>query len=97
MLVYLIAAGSCVLAAGCVLAMRPQPAADAARAGDGRGQAATVETVLEGLRFVVRTQVLLDLVAWSTAQPWRLSAVIPSPIRGAEGNVEFLTLWRRGT
>jgi 23S rRNA (cytidine1920-2'-O)/16S rRNA (cytidine1409-2'-O)-methyltransferase len=44
----------------------------------------------------VHAQVLLDLMAWSATQPWRLNALIPSPIRGAEGNVEFLTLWRRG-
>jgi 23S rRNA (cytidine1920-2'-O)/16S rRNA (cytidine1409-2'-O)-methyltransferase len=44
----------------------------------------------------VHSQVLLDLVAWSTTQPRRLGAVMPSPIRGAEGNVEFLSLWQQG-
>ncbi len=44
----------------------------------------------------VHARVLLDLMAWSTTHPWRLSALVASPIRGAEGNVEFLTLWRRG-
>jgi 23S rRNA (cytidine1920-2'-O)/16S rRNA (cytidine1409-2'-O)-methyltransferase len=43
----------------------------------------------------VHEQVLEDLAAWSTAQPWRLTAVTPSPIRGPAGNVEFLSLWRR--
>jgi 23S rRNA (cytidine1920-2'-O)/16S rRNA (cytidine1409-2'-O)-methyltransferase len=44
----------------------------------------------------IHRQVLLDLVSWSGTQPWRLRSIIPSPIRGAEGNAEFLTLWQRG-
>jgi 23S rRNA (cytidine1920-2'-O)/16S rRNA (cytidine1409-2'-O)-methyltransferase len=44
----------------------------------------------------VHRQVLQDLARWSLDQPWRLGAVLPSPIRGPAGNVEFLTLWRRG-
>jgi MFS family permease len=61
-LVYLLAAGCCVVSAGIVLAMHPQPAADVARAGEGPGQAPTVESTLEGLRFVMRTQVLLGAI-----------------------------------
>jgi MFS family permease len=66
--VYLVAAGSCALATISVLAMRPRPAADAAAAhrpgedGQGPGQPATLNTVLEGLRFVGRTQVLLGAI-----------------------------------
>jgi MFS family permease len=59
-LVYLLASGSCVLASLSVMAMRPRPAADAA--GEGPRQAASVESVLEGLRFVGRTQILLGAI-----------------------------------
>ena len=45
---------------------------------------------------VVHRQVLDNLRTWSTTQPWRLTALVPSPIRGADGNVEFLSLWRKG-
>ncbi|MBV9356890.1 MAG: TlyA family RNA methyltransferase [Chloroflexi bacterium] len=44
----------------------------------------------------IHVQVMLDLVAWSATQPWRLCSIVASPIRGADGNVEFLTLWQRG-
>jgi MFS family permease len=57
-LVYGLAAGWCLLAALCVLAMHPRPAAEAAIPG----QPATVESVLEGLRFVRRTQILLGAI-----------------------------------
>jgi MFS family permease len=60
--VYLVSAGSCVLSSFCVLAMRPRPAADVGRAGEPAGQAATVSSVLEGLRFVRRTQILLGAI-----------------------------------
>jgi len=59
-LVYLLAAGACLAASGCALAMRPARAADAP-AGSAR-QAANLESVLEGLRFVARTQVLLGAI-----------------------------------
>jgi MFS family permease len=58
--VYLLAAASCVLGSFAVIAMHPSPAADVA--GDGTHQAATVESVLEGLRFVGRTQILLGAI-----------------------------------
>jgi MFS family permease len=58
--VYLLAAGWCLLASACVLAMRPAPAADAASAAAGQG--VDVESVLEGLRFVGRTQILLGAI-----------------------------------
>jgi MFS family permease len=60
--VYLASAGSCGLAALSVLAMHPAPAADAAQGDGPTGQAATVNSVLEGLRFVGRTQVLLGAI-----------------------------------
>jgi 23S rRNA (cytidine1920-2'-O)/16S rRNA (cytidine1409-2'-O)-methyltransferase len=41
----------------------------------------------------VREQVVRDLQAWSAAQPWRMTDVTESPIRGPAGNVEFLSLW----
>jgi 23S rRNA (cytidine1920-2'-O)/16S rRNA (cytidine1409-2'-O)-methyltransferase len=41
----------------------------------------------------VRQQVIADLREWSTSQPWRLVDVIPSPIKGPAGNVEFLSHW----
>jgi MFS family permease len=59
-LVYLLAAGACVFATGCVLAMRPVAAADVA--GVGAGQTADVHGVLEGLRFVKHTQILLGAI-----------------------------------
>ena len=61
-LVYLVAAGCCVLASGAVLAMHPRPAADAPRVDPLSSQTASVEGVLEGLRFVARTQVLLGAI-----------------------------------
>ena len=60
--VYVVAAGSCALASISVLAMRPAPAADPGRAGATDRQPATVSGVLEGLRFVGRTQVLLGAI-----------------------------------
>jgi hypothetical protein len=60
--VYLVAAGCCGLATVSVLAMRPAPAADVAQTEGPTGQAATVNSVLEGLRFVGRTQVLLGAI-----------------------------------
>jgi hypothetical protein len=60
--VYLVSAGCCVLASFTVMAMHPAPAADAASSGDPTGQAATVNSVLEGLRFVRRSQVLLGAI-----------------------------------
>jgi hypothetical protein len=57
--VYLLAATACLLAAGCVFAIRPQPAAEAL----GRdARAPDLESVLEGLRFVGRTQILLGAI-----------------------------------
>jgi MFS family permease len=60
--VYLVSAGCCLLAAFAVLAMHPAPAADAAQGDGATGQAATVNSVLEGLRFVGRSQVLLGAI-----------------------------------
>lgn len=59
-LVYLLAAGCCALGALAVAAMRPRPAADLPLVD--RGQPADVDSVLEGLRFVGRTQILLGAI-----------------------------------
>ena len=59
-LVYLLAAGACVLACLSVIAMHPAPAAEAAETGEV--PAASVKSVLEGLRFVGRTQILLGAI-----------------------------------
>jgi len=56
--VYLLACASCLLASFSVIAMHPAPAADVPEAR----QAASLESVLEGLRFVGRTQVLLGAI-----------------------------------
>lgn len=69
-LVYLLAAGSCVAAAALVMAMRPAQAADMAvpdAAGEGEGeraprQGADLHSVLEGLRFVRHTPILLGAI-----------------------------------
>jgi len=59
-LVYLLAAGACLVAAGCVMAMRPDHAADPTP--DSAQPATDVHGVLEGLRFVGRTQILLGAI-----------------------------------
>jgi MFS family permease len=59
-LVYLLAAGSCVVSAGIVMAMHPRPAADLD--DDGVAAPPSVESVLEGLRFVRRTEILLGAI-----------------------------------
>jgi 23S rRNA (cytidine1920-2'-O)/16S rRNA (cytidine1409-2'-O)-methyltransferase len=41
----------------------------------------------------VREAVIKDLSRWSLAQPWRLTEVVASPIKGPAGNVEFLSYW----
>jgi MFS family permease len=61
-LVYLLATGCSVVSSGIVLAMHPRPAAEVAGPDEAGGQAATVESALEGLRFVLRTQVLLGAI-----------------------------------
>jgi MFS family permease len=62
-LVYLLAAGACLAASGTVMAMRPGHAADAAIPGDAQAPETTsVQNVLEGLRFVRRTPILLGAI-----------------------------------
>jgi MFS family permease len=58
-LVYLLAAGACLLAAGCVMAMRPGPVADV---DDGVAPTRGVANLVEGLRFVRRSQILLGAI-----------------------------------
>jgi MFS family permease len=60
--VYLIAAGWCLLACVCVLAMRPRPAAEAAPVDVESTRGATLQSVFEGLRFVGRTEILLGAI-----------------------------------
>jgi MFS family permease len=55
-LVYCLAAGFCAAGSLCVLAMRPHPAPA------GEVEPASVRTVLDGLRFVRRTPVLLGAI-----------------------------------
>jgi 23S rRNA (cytidine1920-2'-O)/16S rRNA (cytidine1409-2'-O)-methyltransferase len=43
----------------------------------------------------VHQQVVNDLVEWSNSQPWRITDVIPSPLKGPAGNIEFLSHWTR--
>jgi MFS family permease len=59
-LVYSLAAATCLLSSLCVIAMHPRPAADVA--GEGSGTAPGLDNVLEGLRFVGRTQILLGAI-----------------------------------
>jgi hypothetical protein len=58
-LVYLLAAGSCVAAAGCVMGMRPVQAADAR---DEVAPTRMATNLVEGLRFVRRSQILLGAI-----------------------------------
>jgi MFS family permease len=59
-LVYLLSGGMCLLASLCVLAMRAQPAADVVAANEPAPPG--LDSVLEGLRFVRRTQILLGAI-----------------------------------
>jgi MFS family permease len=62
-LVYLLAAAACLTAWGIVLAMRPGQAADAATVEAARmSEATSLQGVLEGLRFVKRTPILLGAI-----------------------------------
>jgi MFS family permease len=61
-LVYSLSAGACVLAVLAVLAMRPGQAAEAALPDGATGRAANLQSVLEGLKFVGRTQILLGAI-----------------------------------
>ena len=68
-LVYLLAGGACVVAAGLVVAMHPAQAADAAAArsdrpdgDDASPQGADLHSVLEGLSFVRNTPILLGAI-----------------------------------
>jgi MFS family permease len=56
--VYGTAAGMCLVATICVAAMHPAPAAEARGAEEAPG----LESVLEGVRFVGRTQILLGAI-----------------------------------
>ena len=60
-LVYLLSAGLCLVAAGCVVTVRPQARADAAPEL-ASPEPPGVDRVLEGLRFVRRTPILLGAI-----------------------------------
>jgi MFS family permease len=60
--VYLIAAGCCLVGSLLVVAMHPRPAAEVSAADGEAGGSATLSSVLEGLRFVGRTQILLGAI-----------------------------------
>jgi 23S rRNA (cytidine1920-2'-O)/16S rRNA (cytidine1409-2'-O)-methyltransferase len=42
----------------------------------------------------VHEHVIMTLADWSRSQPWQLVDVMPSPIKGPAGNVEFLSRWK---
>jgi 23S rRNA (cytidine1920-2'-O)/16S rRNA (cytidine1409-2'-O)-methyltransferase len=56
----------------------------------GRGQVGKGGVVRDP---AVHQQVLDDLTEWSKSQPWHIDAIVPSPIKGPAGNVEFLSHW----
>jgi 23S rRNA (cytidine1920-2'-O)/16S rRNA (cytidine1409-2'-O)-methyltransferase len=45
---------------------------------------------------VVHRQVLIDLLSWAEAEGWGVWGLIPSPLRGPAGNVEFLAYLKPG-
>jgi 23S rRNA (cytidine1920-2'-O)/16S rRNA (cytidine1409-2'-O)-methyltransferase len=59
----------------------------------GRGQVGKGGIVRDA---AIQQQVVRDLTEWSQTQPWRIVDTLPSPIKGATGNVEFLSLWLPG-
>jgi MFS family permease len=59
-LVYSLAAAICLLSSLCVIAMHPRPAAEVV--GEDSATAPGFDSVLEGLRFVGRTQILLGAI-----------------------------------
>jgi MFS family permease len=62
-LVYLLAAAACLVASGIVMAMRPGHAADAVTPRDPQApDTSSVHNVLDGLRFVKRTPILLGAI-----------------------------------
>jgi 23S rRNA (cytidine1920-2'-O)/16S rRNA (cytidine1409-2'-O)-methyltransferase len=42
----------------------------------------------------VHERVLKTLADWSNSQTWHIVDIIPSPIKGPAGNVEFLSRWK---
>ena len=44
----------------------------------------------------VHRMVLTDMSGWSVAEGWRVMGLIPSPIQGADGNIEYLAWLQRG-
>ena len=45
----------------------------------------------------VHARVCDEAAAWVTAQGWSVAGIVESPIRGPEGNIEFLLAARRGS
>jgi 23S rRNA (cytidine1920-2'-O)/16S rRNA (cytidine1409-2'-O)-methyltransferase len=46
--------------------------------------------------LAVHREVLVRVLAWAASHGWAVEGLIRSPITGPKGNVEFLTLLRRG-
>ena len=61
-LVYLLAAGMCLLAAACVVTVRARPSGDATATAAVSQEPPGLESVLEGLGFVRRTPILLGAI-----------------------------------
>ncbi len=53
----------------------------------GRGEVGKGGVVRDA---AVHTRVCEEVTAWVTAQGWTVDGIVPSPITGPEGNVEFL-------
>lgn len=70
-----------------VLLVKPQFEAGKQEASKGRGVIADPE---------IWRRVLLEVLGWADAAGTGLAGLIPSPITGASGNVEFVTWLRRG-
>jgi 23S rRNA (cytidine1920-2'-O)/16S rRNA (cytidine1409-2'-O)-methyltransferase len=45
----------------------------------------------------IHRQVLLEILAWADRHGWAVVGLIPSPLRGPAGNVEFLAHFKQGT
>ncbi len=45
----------------------------------------------------VHRQVLLDILTWADRHGWAVTGLVPSPLRGPAGNIEFLAHLQQGT
>jgi 23S rRNA (cytidine1920-2'-O)/16S rRNA (cytidine1409-2'-O)-methyltransferase len=58
----------------------------------GRGQVGKGGVVRDA---AVHAQVIQNLHEWAQTQPWHITEVVESPIKGPAGNIEFLSYWTR--